>query len=188
MSRKRMPINPEAGRRLKSLLVTKGIQQGEFADRIGYTEQHISQIIGGKRRLTPEAAQKVVELIPGTRFEWLMGYDRFETDGARSQEDFERRKKGTSACYTFMGEVAKSLGYDVGEISDPCVEVGICVTNDDGTAKNIPLEKYTDIAREIVHYSTFLLKDLLMGPETEGKFLLSPELMTFSSSLKERET
>lgn len=79
MSRKRVEVNPIRGKRLKMLLTENGIDQQELADKIGYTKEHISYIINGRRNLTEEAAQAVVKQFPGTRIEWLMGYDDFKT-------------------------------------------------------------------------------------------------------------
>ena len=61
------------------LLTENGIDQQELADKIGYTKEHISYIINGRRNLTEEAAQAVVKQFPDTRIEWLMGYDDFKT-------------------------------------------------------------------------------------------------------------
>lgn len=79
MSRKRVEVNPIRGKRLKMLLTENGIDQQELADKIGYTKEHISYIINGRRNLTEEAAQAVVKQFPDTRIEWLMGYDDFKT-------------------------------------------------------------------------------------------------------------
>lgn len=79
MSRKRVDVNPIRGERLKILLTENGIDQKELADKIGYTKEHISYIINGRRNLTEEAARAIIKQFPGTRIEWLMGYDDFRT-------------------------------------------------------------------------------------------------------------
>lgn len=95
MSRKKEDINPASGLRLKSLLAAKGITQKDFAAEFDYTEQHISQIIKGKRRLTAEMARKVADEFD-CRYEWLMGYDDFKTLNERmhaiSETDYEARQ------------------------------------------------------------------------------------------------
>lgn len=95
MSRKKEDINPASGVRLKSLLAAKGMTQKEFAGKFNYTEQHVSQIVKGKRRLTPEAAHKIADEF-FCRYEWLMGYDDFETVNDRihaiSESDYESRQ------------------------------------------------------------------------------------------------
>lgn len=79
MSRKRVEVNPIRGERLKMLLIENGVDQKELADKIGYTKEHISYIINGRRNLTEDAAQAIIKQFPGTRIEWLMGYDDFKT-------------------------------------------------------------------------------------------------------------
>lgn len=79
MSRKKVEINPIRGERLKMLLIENGIDQKELADKINYSKEHISYIINGRRNLTEDAAQAIIKLFPGTRIEWLMGYDDFKT-------------------------------------------------------------------------------------------------------------
>lgn len=66
--------------RVKKVLGSLGMTQKEFAAEFGYTEQHVSYIIRGKRNLTVEAAQKISQKYPRFRFEWLLGYDDFETE------------------------------------------------------------------------------------------------------------
>lgn len=79
MARKKEIVNPKRGERLHKLLIENDIRQQDFADRIGYTKQHLSLIITGKRNLTADAAQRIAQMFPPTRFEWLMGFDDFRT-------------------------------------------------------------------------------------------------------------
>lgn len=83
MGRKRAEINVIRGVRLKALLKSKGVEQQTLADMIGYSVEHISYIINGKRNLTEDAAKRIVELFPGTRISWLLGYDDYETESDR---------------------------------------------------------------------------------------------------------
>lgn len=84
MGRKRTEINPIRGERLRKLLKDHGIDQNDFATMINYSEEHISYIINGKRNLTVDAAERIVEMFPGTRIEWLLGYDSYETEFMKS--------------------------------------------------------------------------------------------------------
>lgn len=80
MGRKRTKINAIRGERLKALLEEKGIDQKVFAGKIGYTAEHISYIINGKRNLTQDAAEAIVKMFPDTRIGWLLGYEDFKTN------------------------------------------------------------------------------------------------------------
>lgn len=88
MSRKKVEINPIRGERLKMLLIENGVDQKELAEKIGYTKEHISYIINGRRNLTEDAAQAIIKLFPGTRIEWLMGYDEFKTNHEKNWKPF----------------------------------------------------------------------------------------------------
>lgn len=83
MGRKRTEINKLRGERLKKLLKERGVEQQALADMVGYSVEHISYIINGKRNLTEDAARRIVELFPGTRIGWLLGYEDHETDSDR---------------------------------------------------------------------------------------------------------
>lgn len=110
MGRKQAKINIESGKRLSLILSERNMQQKELAEAISYTPQQISRIIKGKSPMTEEFAHTVVErfraidreaalaemdksemdksemvepVIETIRYEWLMCYDDFKTEGER---------------------------------------------------------------------------------------------------------
>lgn len=56
MARKRQQINPESGKRLKKWMDYIGITSQSLCTAINYTPQYISDIVTGKKRLTPDLA------------------------------------------------------------------------------------------------------------------------------------
>ena len=56
MARKRQQINPESGKRLKKWIDYIGITSQSLCTAINYTPQYISDIVTGKKRLTPDLA------------------------------------------------------------------------------------------------------------------------------------
>lgn len=56
MARKRQQINPESGKRLKKWMDYIGITSQSLCTAINYTPQYISDIVTGKKRLTPSLA------------------------------------------------------------------------------------------------------------------------------------
>lgn len=106
-----MEINKIRGERLRSLLKKYGMEQQELAEKLGYTKEHISYIINGKRNLTQDAAESIVKIFPKTRIGWLLGYEDYETDhdiiGVIAQEMLDNR----IAAETLIGFAAKFLGY-----------------------------------------------------------------------------
>ena len=109
MGRKKVEINTIRGDRLNKLLAKNGMSQKDLAETIGYTKEHISYIVNGRRNLTDDAAQAIVKLFPPTRFEWLMGYDDFETpllkDGYIALKPFMEKKIREKAVTAFFKAV-----------------------------------------------------------------------------------
>ena len=56
MARKRQQIKPESGKRLKEWMDYIGITSQSLCTAINYTPQYISDIVTGKKRLTPDLA------------------------------------------------------------------------------------------------------------------------------------
>lgn len=112
MEKKSTKINTIRGERLKILLSEKGISQKDLAEKIGYTKEHVSYIVNGRRNLTADAAELIVKLFSPVRFEWLMGYDDFKTNA-----DFESaplKKMISEICdkRILFSALLFSLGYD----------------------------------------------------------------------------
>lgn len=72
-------INPLWGKRLKQLCEENKLSQAELAERIPISQQTISKIINGKAALTLQTAQRIVDLFPQWRIEYLTGRDGFKT-------------------------------------------------------------------------------------------------------------
>lgn len=79
MPRIKPEINRESALRIKELLEDNNVKQKELAEKLHYSEQHISLILTGKRPLSVETAKEIAKLFPPVRFEWIMGYDNFRT-------------------------------------------------------------------------------------------------------------
>lgn len=109
MGRKKIEINTKRGERLKQLLSDGGMGQNELAAIIGYTKEHISYIINGRRNLTEEAAQAIIKQFSGTRIEWLMGYDDYKTEGDR----IDAITFGSNEVYDLIKKLMELHGYVV---------------------------------------------------------------------------
>lgn len=62
MGRKSIEVNPECGKRLKLWLDYVGLTAKTLCSAINYTPQYISDVINGKKRLTPELAETIANL------------------------------------------------------------------------------------------------------------------------------
>lgn len=72
-------INPLWGIRLKEICDECDIRQADLAKRIFISQQTISKIINGKATLTLQTAQRIIDLYPQYRIEWLTGRDDYKT-------------------------------------------------------------------------------------------------------------
>ena len=111
MPRKQTEINPIRGKRLRSLLEKYGMEQQELANKLGYTKEHISYIINGKRNLTQEAAETIVKIFPETRIGWLLGYEEHETNDDIILEVANEFVDVEEAIIKLFRFSAKLLGY-----------------------------------------------------------------------------
>ena len=59
------------GESILDLAEERGWSQGELAQRLGYSEKHISQLINGKVPITVDAAQRLERVLGSTIDFWL---------------------------------------------------------------------------------------------------------------------
>lgn len=79
----------KSGLRLKAALKRFGIKQKTIAKQLNYQENSISMICRGDRNLSPANAEKICEVIPGLRVEYLLCMDDYMTEN----EYFEALKE-----------------------------------------------------------------------------------------------
>ncbi|MFS2113058.1 helix-turn-helix domain-containing protein [Herbaspirillum frisingense] len=71
------------GESVLDLAEERGWTQAELAQRLGYTEKHVSQLIHGKVALTQDAAQRLERVLGGTMDFWLALEANFQKHLAR---------------------------------------------------------------------------------------------------------
>lgn len=184
MGNKKKEINAESGKRLKKLITTYGIPQKMFAEMIGYTEQHLSLIVTGKRSLTIEAAKRIAKMM-NVRVEWLMGLDDYMTqhdvDVSPQIDGMNRRKDVCGA----MELLARVVGYKISEQpndgerafqilanSDGCYieEVGdkYCISKNGSKPVRLNYNEFLLLSKEIADFAEFKLNKLLKERENNG--------------------
>lgn len=131
MARKRQQINPESGKRLKKWMDYIGITSQSLCTAINYTPQYISDIVTGKKRLTPDLAILIsniscsfVHKRTGSRITlgvrdrvraaYLLLEDDFMTEGDRFDSGAENRtnRKGLLEC------LLKLHFYEIKDVTD----------------------------------------------------------------------
>jgi len=208
MGRKRTEINIESGYRLSSLLSERNIQQKELAEALYYTPQQISRIVTGKAPMTEEFARKVVELLKSIdretalaktdesgavvetiRYEWLMCYDDFKTEGDRisliCQRDSDRENiieqlielHGYSVSFEGWDGKTCHLQYPPGisdedilkRVHDTLPEPIISVESPSGATRYLDRREYIQIMKSIDDYIEMQLSFLFRRPKDGAK-------------------
>lgn len=175
MPRKKVEINPECGLRLKWLLRESGIKQIELARKLNYEPQHVSSIITGRKRLTPETAYQIANMFH-VRAEWLLCQDDYRTleeKESSSQKAWEDAQRVSAfydknfRCFIEGLEDMRGYGLHTGE-SDALIGEYIAVTNAIGDFVGaIPAESFQRLRTEIEDYASYLVQRIIkteMGP------------------------
>ena len=101
------PFTPDwvspPGDTIADVLEERGWTQAELAQRMGCTEQHVSQLIDGKAAITQDTALRLERTIGGTADFWLRKEARYrERIAGNGQDSFSSRtsrsKKLHSDC------------------------------------------------------------------------------------------
>ena len=131
MLQKRTEINKIRGERLRKVIRKSGMTQEAFAERIGYSQIHISYVVNGKRNLSQEVANAVVKMLPEVRIGWLLGYDDFETVEDAINASAIEASSNRKATRQLLEFAAKQLGYQVKRVENIDVEDEDIVDNDE---------------------------------------------------------
>lgn len=159
MGRKHIDINQERGKRLKSLLSDKKVTQKALAELIGYTPEHISSVINGKKRLTEDAAKAICEKFPGTSEAWLLCKDDYQTvDEAMTAFKGKVGELG-DALDNIIIAAAHSFNYLIVSPENGDTNTAFCLQNKEGGVP-VPVtpDERVDIYEDIVDYAALLLQ------------------------------
>lgn len=171
MSRKHIEIDPECGRRLKSLLVKSKVSQCFLAEKLGHEPQHISNIVRGKRRLTPDLAQRIVdEVFPDRNVEWLLNRSDCETIEEKEkfsqkvwEENYQAELLYDKAFRLFIDGIEDLCGYGL-HSQGTDILIGDYIAVSDSTGKKIgaiPIEAFDRLKCEIENFASYALNLLI---------------------------
>lgn len=135
MGRKHIEFNPECGKRVKEWFKEADVKQNAAAKMINWSQQHISNVINGNERLTPDRAKDIADKIPNKEGEHvLVDYLLCNIDCKTEKELFH--SKYTTLCNRsdLVSDLVESLGYNLthknilsrdekGEFYIPMVEI-----------------------------------------------------------------
>ena len=160
MGRKPEKINPECGKRLKSLLKEKNMTGMELAERIHCTQQHVSRLVRGKASITPSTAQQICKVFPGINVGWILGVDERKTIHEVASNDLSRIKTFADSISDVIVAAATYLGYNIVYLEDKerrKSNISFFLTKEGDS--QIAFRKYEtlEIGDDIVDYAAFLL-------------------------------
>lgn len=178
MGRKKVEINKIRGENLRMLLNENGMAQKELAEKIGYTKEHISYIINGKRNLREDAAKAIVGLFPPTRFEWLMGYDGYKTETEKALSEFNDWNNEWKVRLNAVRMLAYLSGYEIDlfpdekehdiEIALKCVKDGYKIIKDGAIVGYCPIDRFNLLALDIQELAEQRIKSFLREVSDNG--------------------
>ena len=111
MPRKTVKINPIRGKRLKELISESEYSRTEFASKVGYSPEHLSYIVNGRRNLTEDCAKAVISIFTDVRLEWLLGFDDIKTVSEFDQLPLKRRLTETANQHIIFQAILENFGY-----------------------------------------------------------------------------
>lgn len=106
-------INPLWGIRLKEICEQCDIRQAELAKRIFISQQTISKIINGKATLTLQTAQRIIDLYPQYRIEWLTGRDDYKTYNDVFNALFDKHNAKYGMQIMALKSLAELRGFEI---------------------------------------------------------------------------
>lgn len=80
MKKNNLESLPEPAKRLCNLLKSHNMKQKDLAKKIHVDARYVSLLCCGDRGLSMDMAKRIAEQFPGTRPQWLLGLDDYQTE------------------------------------------------------------------------------------------------------------
>ena len=170
MSKRRTEINPLRAQRIKELIEIEHISQTEFASRIFQTQQNVSRILNLKSGLTEETARDIVKAFPGTRIEWLLGYDNYRTEADKFAAAVTDAQSEAALMESGLFALAAVAGFTV-QPTEPqpdnsvrsilnAIKTGVTFTRD-GKSVSMSLAELNTFENELADYVALRLSYMM---------------------------
>ncbi|WP_297243577.1 helix-turn-helix domain-containing protein [uncultured Flavonifractor sp.] len=159
MGRKHEEIDQNRGKRLKTLIKDKNMTQRAFAEMIGYTPEHISSVINGRKQLTRGVAEVICRKFPDVSKAWLLCTDDYQTvDEAMTAFKGKVGELG-DALDNIIIAAAHSFNYLIVSPENGDTNTAFCLQNKEGGVP-VPVtpDERVDIYEDIVDYAALLLR------------------------------
>ena len=80
MAKSSKELSVERGKRVKHLIKKHGSFQNAIANKLDMAPTNFNAKLAGGRSITEEDARRISALFPGTRYQYIMCYDDYETE------------------------------------------------------------------------------------------------------------
>lgn len=169
MSRKKTEINPIRAERLKTLISEQKIKQTELAERVHYSQQHISGIINQKIALTEETAADISSAFPKYSVEWLLGYSDHKNSTDAFIHSIQQMNKEGDLLNTAFQSLAALSGYNIRKLGlqTETVEAAISSIHDyveiehEGRVMSLSLEQLNTLENIIYEHAEVTIRRYL---------------------------
>lgn len=177
MPRKKADVNPLAGQRVKEALKGhkvngKQATQEWLSEQLNISTVYLSDIVRGRKRLTPELAMRIAKILYPIRVEWLLCEDDFRTDAERFTYIIEDSSQLSESVDKLIRRLTPIKNYELVLSQDKSTEEYYFAVVESGMViAHISLNDYCNTRREIIHFSTYLFDNLLAK---QKRLLLNP--------------
>lgn len=157
MGRKRVELHPIRGERLKFILEREKVKQVDLQEKIGISQQNVSEIIHGKINLTDYNAKLIINLFPESRyrFQWLMGYDDIMTEYDENNNKLDD---------------IRNLIHGISDVAEATRQVIVFAADDicrreNILRENIPIQDFYQLQTQLHDYAELIVSDYLKNRE-----------------------
>lgn len=195
MGRKGVEINPESGKRLSEWLKDIGLTQMELAERVGYTQQYISNVITGKKNMSVQLANEIAAKTykPGynvygeeigadyVRVQWLLCLDDYKTHEDWADNAENKRDITFNSEWSIMSAAASEHGLKIllkhpfpnppqyieliGSQRDSC---SFDIQKGERILKSLSVYEFIELTDRLKKYANYLLWELLPEGNNNG--------------------
>lgn len=172
-------FNVPSGERLKICRKRLNLTHSQLMDKVselpenkgkGRSEKQIGYIESGKRQMSAEYARLFAKVL-GVQPSFLLCETDFETEYARFEAALDNMERSAKVLHAVIQYVTSSKGYEIEPVDNRTDKEQFSsmdesqfyyVIKQKGTpVAYCSLEKYTELRREIFHYTSYLLDNII---------------------------
>lgn len=170
MTRKKTEINPIRAERIKTICKNEGITQTQLAESICMTQQNLSRIMTLKNAVTDLTVDRITEIYPKYRKQWLRGDDDYMTNTDLILGTMQKTNAEGNLLLTGFLAFARLNDYQVD--FNPIYGTGSietvfenmkkhCIISKEGRSVTFSLEQLNQFENEICDYVAFRLDHIM---------------------------